>query len=230
MGNECKKIGVVAICLLAISFGQSAFGATVPFTEDFSTDAANWVDGASNPITWNASGGPGDSSFVSSTVNFVSLPDAGAAIAFRGKDSLDASGDAFVGDWISDGVDNIQYWVKHDAGFPLPFFVRLAPNAGFPGSNIIMFNTVPSDVWTLLNFSVDAMNPALILEGGTFDSNFANIGRFQIGPNVPTGMGGLDQVITVSLDQVSIVPEPTTLALIVSGLAVVGLRRRKRGV
>src|SRR5687767_4199334 len=79
----------------------AAAGTIVPFTENFSSDAANWYDsGATAPVDWLAAGGPDGSSHVSTTFNFVDqtpgLPFPNNAVnLFRAQDEFDSSGGAF---------------------------------------------------------------------------------------------------------------------------------------
>ena len=70
----------------------------VPFTENFASGASNWLNGSSAAPDWSATGGVDGGGYISAP-GAISSGGFGT-IVFRGNASADASGDAFVGDWL----------------------------------------------------------------------------------------------------------------------------------
>src|SRR5689334_12276662 len=113
--SSSRLLSFALLAAVAGVVSQSAF-ASVPYTENFTTDAANWRDGAgATSATWVASGGPDGSSHITTTASAFFLDDGDPVVLFRGQDGFDSSGDAFVGNWISSGINQFSFWVKHDA-------------------------------------------------------------------------------------------------------------------
>ena len=221
--------------LIAIAMGVAAAvsvtqirAATVPFTETFNAGSANWYDSpGTSPLTWNVFGGPDGSPFASTTFNFVNNAPNDTPVFFRAQDELGSSGGAFVGDWVTGGVNGVNASVRHNAGVPLHFFVRFASPNNFPGADEVFSIPVPSGTWTSLSAALP--NPSLIFEGPfTYGQVFGNIGHVQIGVSVPQGLAGTDGSFSFDLDNVCIVPEPTTLALLLLGACVVGRNVARR--
>lgn len=216
-----------AATVLCTSFVARA--ATVPFTETFSADAANWRNaGGTANVDWTATGGAGDGgAFANTTFNFVGSAANDTPILFRGQDEFGSSGGSFVGDWVTGGVTGFGASVRHDAGVPLNFFVRFASPANFPGANNVFFVPVQSGTWTDLFAALP--NQSLIFEGPlTYNQVFSNIGHVQIGVSVPGALAGADAGVRFDLDNVSIVPEPATLGLLAIGGLAAAVRARRR--
>jgi len=221
--GEVWFASVIALAL----FGGTTFGATVPFTEDFAAGNSNWRESTGlGPLDWNAAGGPDGGAFASTPFSFVQLAANATPVLFRGQSGFGSSGGAFAGDWVAGGVDGFSLSVRHDAGVPLNFFARFAAPANFPGAAKVFVIPVPSDTWTLLSTTLP--DPSLAFEGPlTYQQVFGNVGNVQIGVAVPAGLAGVDQNYHFSIDKVSIVPEPATLALLVGG-GLAALSRRSR--
>jgi len=216
---------VGAVVLQAVPTTRAA---TVPFTETFSADAANWRDttGAAS-VDWSASGGAGDSAFAHTSFNFVDSAANDTPILFRGQDEFGSSGGAFVGDWVTGGVTGFAASVRQDSGVPLNFFVRFAGPNNFPGANNVFFVPVPSGTWT--DLFAPLPNASLIYEGPlTYGQVFGDIGHVQIGVSVPASLAGSDAALQFGLDNVSIVPDPATLGLLAIGGLAIAVRGRRR--
>jgi len=221
---HAKSILAGACTILAL--GASAVAATVPFTEDFVADAAGWRDASLvSELDWFASGGPDAGSFASGQFNFVALEPNSTPAVIRAQDEFNASGGAFLGDWLSDGVTEVSFQIRHNGSGPMTFFTRFSGPANFPGAVALEFAPVPANQWTQITVAIDPNNPAIILEGFPFDAVFGNIGHVQIG--VAAGaMAGVDQDVRFDIDKVSFIPEPASLVLLTLGAFVIRRVRR----
>jgi len=220
------KAGCVAIAAILV-FPMAATATIVPYEEAFPTGPAGWSKDSAGSLSldWAAVGGSDGGGFVSHTFNFLNSPTNSTPPILHGNPT--ASGGAFAGDWIADGVTEFSAMVKHEAGFPLTFFMRVAPMFG-PGAVGLIFAPVPSGVWTPISWGIFPGNPQTIFEGTTFPQAFGNVARVQIGVITPAQLGGVDQSVTFSLDQPAVTPEPGTLALVCAGTVLVGVRTRRR--
>ncbi len=221
-----RKSQVTTAVFAAVYSIATLQAATVPFTEDFTAGNAGWKDSASADMTFVAAGGPDGSSYTTGTFSFAGQADGDTPVLLRGQDNFDASGDAFVGDWISDGVTEVTAYVRHNAIMPLNFFVRASTPFNFPGGVAIDFVPVLPNTWTQVTFDVTASSIQFVtFEGSNHASIFSNIGNVQLGVSVPAGLAGFTAPVTFDLDQPTITPEPASLMLLASG-AMVLLRRR----
>ncbi len=200
--------------------------ATVPFTEDFPADNANWKDAVNADLTYTAVGGPDGSGFVSGSFGFQAQADGDTPVLLRGHDNFDSSSDAFVGNWISDGVTEFSAFVRHNAPVPLNFFTRFVSSFNFPGGVALDFVPVLPNTWTKVTFDVTATSlQFLTFENSNYNAVFSNIGNVQLGVSVPAALAGMTAPITFDLDQPTITPEPATAGLLAVG-ALMMLRRR----
>jgi len=212
----------VAMCAL-LSLGVASVDAlTVPFTEDFAANSANWFDStAINVMTWHDTGGPDGGSYASTTFNFASSGDADTPAVYRGQSNLGSSGGAFVGNWLGDGVTEFRTFVRHDASTDLSFFARFANPNNFPAMVALAGGPVAANTWTELIIPIQP-GPNFIPEGpSTFGAVFGNLGNVQIGVFAEP-LAGSDTTVTFGLDKVSIVPEPASLVLLALGAVAVG--------
>lgn len=215
--------GVMSVCPL------TARAATVPFTEDFTSGPANWfVDSAGTmPLSHHASGGPDGGAFVSNEFALRGEGSLEVASLFRAHQALGASGGAFTGNWLSDGVTELSFFIRHDAhvSTSLTFFARMATAANFPAVVGLSNAVVPPNEWTEILLPI---TPADITPEppGTFAGVLSQVGNMQIGVQARGDSG--PEFITFGLDKVSIVPEPATLALLLSVAVPAVLRRRER--
>jgi hypothetical protein len=223
-----SKYFVTTAALAALCTAAMSQAATVPFTEDFAADNANWKDAAGVDLAFLAAGGPDGSGYVSGTFSFAASNENDPATLLRGQDNFDSSGDAFVGDWVSGGVTEFTAWVRHDAPFPLPMFTRFATPVNFPGAAGIQFAPVLPNTWTRLTIAINPASPQIVYEGpgSNFNSVFGNVGNLQIGVQVPAGLAGFTPLVTIDLDQPTITPEPASAGLFAVG-ALVMMRRRR---
>lgn len=222
-----KRILSVAVMAVSVWSITGVQASVVPFTEDFAADNAAWKDAAGADLAFVASGGPDSSGFVTSAFSFASANANDPLTLIRGQDNYDSSSDAFVGNWISEGVTQFSAWVRHNAPAPLPMFARFATPVNFPGAAGIQFAPVLPNTWTLLTIEISPTSPQIVYEGpgATYNSVFGNVGNIQIGVSVPDALAGFTQVLTIDVDQPTITPEPATLGLFSLG-GLMLLRRR----
>ena len=214
--------------LVSIS-AATAHAATVPFTEDFTNDTAQWfADSAgSTPLTFNAAGGPGDSSFASRVFNFAGSAAMDTPVFFRGQNAFGSSGGAFTGDWIADGVTQFSAFVRHDAASDLTFFTRFASPFNFPALVGLSQTAVPPNQWTEIVFQINPGAPFIAEGPSTFAGVFSNLGNLQIGA-LAGSQAGIDTDINLGIDRISIVPEPASLTLLALVAGAMGITARQR--
>lgn len=216
----------------------AAQAVTVPFAEGFGGGASGWViglvpSGTGSPA-WSSSGGADGGGFISMSRTMSASQFNGSGfgfIAFRGNAANDASGDAFVGNWLTEGVSAFSASVRHTSPAALNFYLRIDAGGGAAGSSIVF--SVPSDTWT--NISVPIVESPSNFQSygaGTFNSVFSNVQNVQIAlaPTQPAEVLDGTTSYTFGLDDVAVVPEPSAVLLVLSGLGVgvVGCVRRTR--
>ena len=230
---QIRRLGRSAVVAAVLTLSASAAAAlTVPFTEDFVSSVAGWENSVNNALTFVASGGPDGGSYASGSFNYFGFtnPFGGGPVTFRGQDEDNASGLAFVGDWIAGGVDSLSIWVRQNTNETLSYFVRVAGTANFPGAVINSTTLVAPNIWTQVVFDLDPANPLCFGEGVTCAQALASVAHLQFGTSAPAALTALNQAFTLDLDKVSIsaVPEPTAALLLVSGLAGLAWQSRRR--
>ncbi|MCH8005637.1 MAG: hypothetical protein IH888_05325 [Planctomycetes bacterium] len=225
-----SKVFLRAVPVMLLAIGVHASAAIVPFTEDFTVGPANWFDSpGTGLLDWVAAGGPDGGAYVSTVFNFANSAINDAPVMFRGQDNLDSSADAFVGDWITDGVTLFSFFLRHNAPGPVTIFSRFASPANFPGAIALEFAPIPPNIWTEISIPIEPGNPQFIsFEGSDFNTVFGNIGNLQLGLIVSESLAGLDADLTFDLDKVSIIPAPGAAAILAVGGWLVGGRRRRR--
>lgn len=176
-------------------------------------------------VAWSAIGGPDASSYATTDFNFSNSGAGSTPVIFRNQDEFNSSGLAFQGDWVAGDVAQLSFFVRHDAGVDLTFFVRFADPANFPGAAVIISPPVATGQWTQLSISMDTAS--FIYEGPlTYNDVFDNIGHIQIGVATPQSLVNVDQTVTFDLDQPTILgstPVPSVsewglVAMALSGL------------
>lgn len=193
-----------------------AFALTYPFVEQFTSNAAGWTGpGTSVALAHSATGGVDNGGYVAHAT--ASVPVAGSfmdpmqgGIAFRANMSVNASGGAFVGNWLTAGVDKVQAYVQHNyTTSPVEFYVRVTngPAMVFFGDSAIPHG----ENWSLVTFAITPENATSA--GGSFNGTLAGVQNFQVGARIPANIGTQSTPVVFKLDQVSLVPEPTSALL-----------------
>ena len=205
-----KRVLLSLLCIVGVSWvlvtdaaAQWTFGldnvsinGANAFTETFDTGHSNWLDVAEMLLDYNATGGnPGG--YIADT---PAMFDSGGTI-FRGHDNFMSSGNAFVGDWVADGVTTLSFDVLHDSPVDMTFLARIATSSGFSTNfpAFIAFNPVPVSAgsWSTVTLNVTNTSPFLINEGAgvgaTHATVFSNVLKIQILAEPvpePTGLAG----------------------------------------
>lgn len=225
------KAPVFAAVLAVFCITAASQALTVPFTENFAGNNANWQNNANGLATYNAIGGPDGGAYISGPFNFQSSKADDTPVVLRGNPSTPlgpASGGNFIGNWLAGGVIKFSAYVRHNAPEPLIFLSRFADPIGFPG--FIVSDTLPVEpnTWTLIELPIDPNYAHNHNESMPFQSVFDSIGYVQLGVWVPEGLAGLDQTFTFDATQVSIaaIPEPATSLMAGLALAIGCFTRR----
>ena len=222
-----RRTAAIAVCLTAAS--ASAGSIVEPFIETFDNDSANWTNfNGSGNLEWFNSGGPADSAYASGTYNLENASGFFPPVVLRAEDGSDASGDAFVGDWIASGIVAFTLDIRHDLDQPLTIFGRFATPQNNPGAAAFASVVVEPNTWTTVTFDVTETSTDIISFGsGTYESIFSNIGNVQLGFDVPQGLAGQDIPLRLDIDNAGlVVPTPGGAALL--GIASLSLVRRRR--
>lgn len=223
---------VAAVACLSVGVqAEAAF----PFVENFTAGAANWKNNSSGELTHFASGGPGNSAYVSSALDlpaytaptppyYIPL----APIVFRAQATdFNSSNSAYRANWITAGIKEVTAYLRHDASVPLVWNVRFAEPDNNPGGSYETPAIAPN-VWTKVVIDVTPTSPQNITFGsGSYNTVFDDVGNIQFSAVVPAGFAG--ESVTFDLDRVTVaVPEPSTLGLGLGALGLLALAARRR--
>lgn len=217
------------VCLATMasaSFALAAQATVSPFTETFDADGANFLDTGFAAVDHDAAG------FISVTVPDDATASMGLVVLRAELDprtpANSASGGAFAGDYIEEGITQLSVDVRHDADFDIDVTARFSPAARFPGSFPLVGGTVGSgSEFTTLTFDIGSLSD-VSFEGAptpeNFEAVFGDVANIQL--FLGTDISG--QEVTFDFDNFAIaVPEPTSMALFV-GMGGVMMRRRRR--
>jgi hypothetical protein len=223
---------VIAFAVLT----QKSQALVVPFTEDFATNNSNWLNGASSSAAWFASGGVTDSGYIGYAGNVTTS--GFGPIVFRGNGANDASGDAFVGNWLDSGISHFSAFLRHDAPVDLNFYLRFDKGGGAAASSNPI--SAAPNTWTELTIPIiDSLGTqgevfqSYGAAGPTgFTSIFSSIANVQVALSSTQNPSVIGNTYNIGLDRVSVVPEPGAIGLAGgAGLLLLGLRvlrRRKK--
>lgn len=212
--------------------------ATVIAIEDFNSDRVGWegstagigVNPNATPVDFVSTGGAPDSSpgFITTSFAFSDAGSFGATL-FRGQSTTNASGGILSGDYLARGVNEISFYIRHNAGVDIDFNLRVATPQNSPGFGLLPSTAISSGVWSLVTLPVGPSEP-FQQQSGTPTTVLPNVGNLQIGASNPFASGSVEEMtaVTFELDAFTIsnVPEPSTIALsLLGGLCC--LRRRR---
>ncbi len=220
-------MSIRTITAIALTAGLANAGVST-FTETFEGGANGWLQGSFSAPTYNAAGALDGSAYITSTADLNSAGPFGLTV-FRGQDDFDASGDAFVGDYLAGGINRISFDFRHNAGQDLGIALRVATSNNFPAFAVELANPVASGEWVTLSFDLSFFNPLLTIEGAptpdAFNAIMQSVGNIQVSADRPDGLNTPLEV-DFDLDNVAITPAPGSVALLgLGGLAAVRRRR-----
>lgn len=215
-------------CGIAGLMAASAGAGVTSFTEDFNDGADGWLTGSFTAPTEVGSGALDGSAYISATTDLNTAGPFGLTI-FRGQDGFDASGDAFVGDYLAGGITTVSFDLRHDAGQDLGIALRLAQSSNSPALAVELANPVASGSWATYSFDLSFGNPLMTLEGAPtpelYEMVMTAIGNVQVSVDRPAGLSTPFEV-TFDLDNVTITPAPSGVAML--GLGGLAAARRRR--
>jgi hypothetical protein len=175
-----------------------------------------------------ANGGAEGSAYISGSASVIGT--GFGTIVFRANNANNASGDAFVGDWLSAGVTSFSAYVRHNADVALNFYARFDAGSGRAASSVNFL--VNPNSWTFLELPISNEITSFQSYGaaGTgataFNTIFGGVQNVQIALAVDQANAG--KTVTVDLDGVSRVPEPGVGTLTAIGFFLLFLGRRYR--
>lgn len=215
---------------ITLACAATASAGLGPFTETFDNSASNWVNSPGTAfldhVTDGGPNGAGDG-YASGTFNFLNAAADDNVVIHRAQDEFNASGNAFVGNYIESGIDFLTFDFRHNLPVPASVFTRITPPANFPGAIGVNFAPVLPNQWTTIAIPLTAGSPQFVsFEGATFESIFSNVGHIQFGVTVGDAFAGLDADFIFDIDNVSIVPTPGTFALLAATPLLAARRRR----
>lgn len=205
-----------------------SMASVAPFSETFETGVNGWLMGSFAAPVYNLTGAMDGSAYISSTADLNSAGPFGLSV-FRGEDNFNASGDAFVGNYLAGGIDLITFDFRHNSDIALDVALRVAGSNNFPGFGVELPTFVAGNEWTTLSFSLDFFNPLLTLEGPPtpdfYNSVMNAVGNIQISVARPDGLT-TPLVVDFDIDNITITPAPSSLALLSIGGLLATRRRR----
>lgn len=220
----------IAVVSAAVASSTSAFALVVPFTEKFESAASNWsIAAALTPLTYVPTGGSDGSSYGSRSFSLTGSNIGATPILFRAQSNFNSSGNAFVGNWITGGVTQLQFSIRHNVTAPVTFFARIAPDPATspnPGGVIALTSATAANQWTTFTIDIGPSSP-FIYEGTSFNAVFSAVARLQFGVFVDAGTANLAGPFTFDIDNVSIIPASSTLSIAGAGMVLAARRRRR---
>lgn len=226
-----------ALLLCAVCIPAQAL--TFPFTENFDSNRAAWEGYGDNiELGHSLTEGVNDSGYVFHSTDVNALPNSDqlmgsqGLLLFRANAADNASGGAFTGNWLAAGVTNVTAYVQHDYEHaPIDFFLRIT--GGNPGAGAVLFDlgvnpiVDTGDNWTRLSFEISEANS--MATSGDFNSVLPNVANFTIGAILAQDLSNAGIPISFKLDQVSLVPEPSSILLVLGACVGLLLHRRRMG-
>ncbi len=222
------------VLLVATALAAPAHAVTLGFTEDFTANSAGWIatDNAT-ALAHNAIGGVDNGGYASVPSNNTpqSHQLTGNGVILYRANTL-ASGGEFIGNWVTSGVTKIQAYVRHNyESLPVEFYIRIPSSMGRTG---IFFadQLIPASVndeWSLVNFEITPDNFEVAgADTSTFENVMSAPTAFQIGAHILSSppVGGVP--VEFAIDRISLVPEPSSLALAFGGILYGFAVRRRR--
>jgi hypothetical protein len=220
-----------ALAALLLLIAAPTAHATVLASETFDTTDANWTDRDAFEMTVAHStfGNPGGSlhgSFAAQTIL------AFESDAFRADTSPLASGGAFSGDWYSTygSFNYFNFSFYSEDVLPSAFVMRIGN-----GINTFLFNLTPQvgtvGSWSTISVSLDYSAGWVGGSATQFSNVFSNVSFIDLQVTRNSTNAQDYYVDNISLEnfvaEASTVPEPQSLGLVLAGLFVLRLARKR---
>lgn len=198
------------LLIAALSFTAFTARAMENFVETFDTGASGWSGRLLPSLTWFSDGGPAgaNDAYISVTNCVVADKPANSFIVVLQGAKTNASGGAFVGNWITSGVRSIAMDVRHNFDDPVSFGLRFSFN-NHPAVAVGLSEKVRPNEWTRLVAPIS--DGALGVrdynfEGSTYSNVYANINTVQLFMYGPEGYSErTNDVFKIDVDNVAIV-------------------------
>lgn len=212
--SRIGRWGVVAVTMAALS--PPAFAITVGSTDTFTGSLDNWQKGISNPtyLSVVASGGPagaGDS-------YMQSVADGGGSfgrLTVFNQTQWDSN-------YVTDGVTSIRMDLLNSGTVPLQVRLGLRNSVGAGYISTTPFVLGTGGGWQTADFPVTEAALTTVGSPGGFSAFLSSGFALRILHATSTAnLNGSTVVSTLGVDNITAVPEPSTLSIL--GLGVVGL-------
>lgn len=218
-------------CFSALFCGSalsaSALAGIGPYTETFSSPAAQWSSSSVfTALNYLPAGGPDGTGYGNVNASFANNVDGDFAIMFRGQSNFGSSGNNFFGDWTGAGLNLFSFSVRQNTTHPVTYFARFTSGAA-PGVVALMSPAAVSGEWTTFSVAINPATPFIYEGSPALYSTFSNVQRVQVGVLVDSALAGQAGPFNFDIDNVSIVPSPAGAALLLGGMGLVGSRRRR---
>lgn len=228
-----RSVVSMSFVAAALASATSVFAVTNPFTETFSSSAANWATAStgpgSAPLTYNVSGGPDGSGYGSGTFGFAANGLGDTPILFRAQNTFGSSSGNLAGNWLTSGVTSFSFSVRDNVPGNVTFFARFVANGAFTGVVYQVPAAIPANTWTTFTIPINS-GTSFIYEGSPalFNSTFSNVNAIQIGVISDASIAGQAGPFTFDIDNVSIVPAPAAGSALLGAAGLFTARRRRR--
>jgi hypothetical protein len=212
--------------LLCAAFPIAAFGITPLQVDSFQDGSlANWSSGGSGAAQVNvATGGP-------SGANDRYLQIASGATPLPPR-LLMFNDTQWIGDYVANGVTQIAMDLLNSGTAALPVRIAVSEGRGAsttPGySSTTPFNLPADGAWHHAVFLLNAANLTGINAPQALQTDLANVKDFRIlSATAPSTVGDM-LTAQLGIDNITAVPEPASLPLVIMARAILGVAQSRR--
>lgn len=219
-----KTLRVCAGVLAALALPLTAQAVTLGQLDDFQAGVAGWTEGAASPNQpfQLLDGGPGG-------VGDHALRNESSGVAGSGGKMVMFNNGQWTGDYMAAGVTAIEGWMRVDpSSAASSLLMRVAIqgdlNQQYASTTAI---EIPNDgVWYAVSFGLSAGDLTQVAGTDTLNTVLSNVSELRILHSTAPAWRGGNIPATLDVDNLTAVPEPSALGLMVlaGGLA---LRRRR---
>lgn len=205
----------IILLFLAISslLASAALGVTLGYSDTFESTVASWKE-----VTSTASGGP--------TGDFLSVTSSGAPTGQGSRPAIRNESSSWTGDY--DSITHIELDVMNANASAGPLNLRLVVFSGATRFTSTAGQVVSNDgSWNRLTFSLQEADLTLIQGTGSYDDTLSSVSRlmFRHDEGGPSAQGTA-MVASIGFDNITAIPEPSGVVLLLFGLPLFCARRR----